>query len=73
METPTKSYASKEAKLKELHAQKAKLKELEDELGVIESKIEKDEKLSREDIKFAAELGWLSAAAIAISSVVNSM
>lgn len=68
-----KTYASKEAKLKELQAQKTKLKELENELGIIESKIEKDEKLSREDIKFAAELGWLSAAAIAISSVVNSM
>ena len=73
METATKTYANKEAKLKELNAQRAKLKELEKELDIVEEKLEKDEELSKDDLKFAANLGWLSAAAVAISAVVNSL
>jgi hypothetical protein len=49
------------------------LKELQSELDVIESKIKKDEKLSREDIKFVGELGWLSAAAATIASIAASI
>ena len=73
METNTKMYDSKQAKLKELHAQQAKLKELQAELDVIESKLEKDQMLSKEDVKFAAELGWLSTAAVAIASIASSV
>jgi hypothetical protein len=73
----TKSKANlletKQEKLKELHAQKAKLQELQTELEVIETKIENDEKLSREDVKFVGELGWLSAAAVAIASIATSL
>jgi hypothetical protein len=67
------SLTSKQEKLKELHAQQKKLKELQDELDVMESKIKNDEKLSREDVKFAGELGWLSAAAVAIAAIASSI
>jgi len=64
---------TKQVKLKELHAQQEKLKELQSELGVIESKIKNNEKLSKEDTKFIGELGWLSAAAVAIASIAASI
>jgi len=47
--------------------------ELQSELNVIESKIKNNEKLSREDIKFIGELGWLSAAAVTIAAVAASL
>jgi len=73
MKSKAKTSQSKQEKLNELHAQQEKLQKLQDELGVIESKIEKDEKLSKEDVKFAAELGWLSAAAVTIASIATSV
>jgi predicted phage-related endonuclease len=75
MEANSKANISetKQEKLKELHAQQVKLKELQDELGVIESKIKNNEKLSSEDTKFIGELGWLSAAAVAIASIAASI
>jgi DNA repair exonuclease SbcCD ATPase subunit len=80
METATiekKSKASeletKREKLKELHVQQNKLKELQSELDIIESKIKNNEKLSEEDTKFIGNLGWLSAAAVAIASIAASM
>lgn len=68
-----KSLESKQEKLRELHAQQEKLKELQSELDVMESKIKNDEKLSREDIKFLGELGWLSAAAVTIAALASSV
>jgi hypothetical protein len=75
MNTKTQAHAvqNKQDKLKELQAQKEKLKELQSELEIIESKIKNDEKLSREDLKFAGNLGWLSAAAVAIASIAASV
>ena len=73
MDTNAKAYESTQEKLKALHAQQAKLKELQAELDVMERKLKKDEKLSKEDLKFAAELGWLSAAAVTISTIANSI
>jgi predicted phage-related endonuclease len=64
---------TKQEKLDELHAQQAKLKHLQSELDVIESKIENGEELSKDEVKFAAELGWLSAAAVAIATVATSI
>jgi uncharacterized coiled-coil DUF342 family protein len=64
---------TKQVKLEELHTQQKKLKELQSELGVIESKIKNNEKLSMEDTKFIGELGWLSAAAVAIASIAASV
>jgi hypothetical protein len=64
---------AKREKLKELHAQQDKLKELQSELDIIESKIKNNEKLSKEDTKFIAELGWLSAAAVTIASIAASV
>jgi hypothetical protein len=60
-------------KLEEIHAQQAKLRKLQSELDVMESKLEKGEKLSEDDVKFTAELGWLSAAAVAITAIATSI
>ena len=60
-------------KLEEIHTQQAKLRELQSELDVMESKLEKGEKLSEDDVKFTAELGWLSAAAVAIVAVATTI
>jgi hypothetical protein len=60
-------------KLEEIHAQQAKLRELQSELDVMESKLEKGEKLSEDDVKFTANLGWLSAAAVAITAIATSI
>ena len=75
METTLKANSSKtkEERLEELHIQQAKLKELQSELDVMESKISHDERLSREDIKFVGELGWLSAAAVTIATIASSL
>ena len=67
------SFETKEESLKELHIQQAKLKELQSELAVMESKISHDERLSKEDIKFVGELGWLSAAAVTIATIATSL
>jgi hypothetical protein len=69
----TNALEAKREKLKELHAQQEKLKELQSELDIMEAKIKNNEKLSKEDTKFIGELGWLSAAAVAIASVAASL
>lgn len=50
-----------------------KVGELQSELNVIESKIKNNQALSEEDIKYVAELGWLSAAAVTIASIAASV
>jgi hypothetical protein len=64
---------STKKKLEEIHTQQAKLKKLQSDLDAVESKMEKGEKLSEDDVKFTAELGWLSAAAVAIVAVASSI
>jgi hypothetical protein len=49
-----------------------KLKELQFELDVVKSKIKNNEKLTEKDIKFVGELGWLSAATIAIARIAGT-
>jgi hypothetical protein len=75
METKSKAnvFEAKQEKLKELHTQQEKLKKLQAELDVMEAKINNDEKLSREDVKFVGELGWLSAAAVTIAAIASSV
>ena len=75
METKSKTdvLQSKQEKLKELRIQREKLKELQAELDVIESKINNNERLSKEDTKFIGDLGWLSAAAVTIAAIASSM
>jgi hypothetical protein len=68
-----KLQSSTREKLEEIHAQQAKLRELQSELDVMESKLEKGEKLSEDDVKFTAELGWLSAAAVAIAAIATTI
>ncbi len=65
--------ADKQIILKDLHAEQKKLKELQTELDAIESKINNNVKLSKEETKFIGELGWLSAAAVAIVSIASSV
>jgi hypothetical protein len=43
------------------------------ESNAIGSKIKDNEKLSREDIKFIGELGWLGAAAVTIAAIAASV
>ena len=75
METKSKAtmFETQQEKLRELHVQQQKLKKLQSELDAIESKISNNEKLSKEDVKFAAELGWLSTAAVTIASIAASI
>jgi uncharacterized coiled-coil DUF342 family protein len=47
--------------------------EPQSELNAIESKIKDNEKMSREDIKFIGELGWLGAAAVTIAAIAASV
>lgn len=68
-----KLQSSTREKLEAVHAQQAKLHELQSELDVIETKLEKGEKLSEDEVKFTAELGWLSAAAVAIAAIATSI
>ncbi|MGA7595573.1 MAG: hypothetical protein WCA64_10300 [Gallionella sp.] len=68
-----KLQGSTREKLEEIHFQQAKLRKLQSELDAMESKMEKGKKLSEADVKFTAELGWLSAAAVAIAAVATSI
>jgi uncharacterized coiled-coil DUF342 family protein len=47
--------------------------EPQSESNAIGSKIKDNEKLSREDIKFIGELGWLGAAAVTIAAIAASV
>jgi len=42
-------------------------------LNANESKIKDNERMSREDIKFIGELGWLGAAAVTIAAIAASV
>ena len=66
-------FKTRQEKLNELSAQQGKLRQLQSELNVLEAKIKNDQKLSKEDTKFVAELGWLAAAAITIAAIADSM
>ena len=66
-------FKTRQEKLNELSAQQGKLKQLQSELNVLEAKIKSDQKLSKEDTKFVAELGWLAAAAVTIAAIADSM
>ncbi len=58
---------------KKYYTQQAKLRKSPSELDVMESKLEKGEKLPEDDVKFTAELGWLSAVAVAIAAVAATI
>ncbi len=66
-------FKTRQEKLNELSAQQEKLKQLQSELNVLEAKIKNDEKPSKEDTKFVAELGWLAAAAVTIAAIADSI
>ena len=66
-------FKTRQEKLNELGAQQSKLKQLQSELNALETKIKNDQKLSKEDTKFVAELGWLAAAAVTIAAIADSM
>lgn len=60
---------SQQEKLKEIQAQQEKLKKLQVELEKLNAKVEKDEKLTPDEVAYFGELGWLSAAAVAIAAI----
>ena len=66
-------FKTRQEKLNELSAQQGKLRQLQSELNMLEAKIKNDQKLSKEDTKFVAELGWLAAAAVTIAAIADSM
>ncbi len=47
--------------------------EQQSELDVFETKIENNQTMSKDDVRFIGELGWLSAAAVAIAGVAASV
>lgn len=69
----TKLRIVQQEKLKELQAQQKNLKELKADLERINEKIRKNEKLSVDDTKFIAELGWLTALSVTIASIASSL
>lgn len=73
VESKTSLFESKQDKLNELRNQQEKLKALQSELAALESKIKNNEGPAKEDLKFVAELGWLSAAAVTIALIADSM
>jgi hypothetical protein len=62
---------SQQEKLKEIQAQQENLKKLQTELEMLNSKVEKDEKLTPDEVAYFGELGWLSAAAVAIAAIAT--
>ena len=60
-------------KLKELKAQEKNLKKLQDELEKINSKIKNKTELSRDDLAFLSELGWLAALAVTITGIAANI
>ena len=66
-------FKTRQEKLDELNAQQEKLQQLQSELSALESKIKNDEKLSKDDTNFVAELGWLAAVAVTIAAIADSI
>lgn len=56
-------------KLNEIQAHQENLKKLQAELDKLSSKIETDDNLTQDEVKYIAELGWLSAAAVTIAAI----
>jgi predicted nuclease with TOPRIM domain len=75
METISASNVVKaqQQKLIEIQAQQEKLKILQVELGRLNEKIEKNEKLTPDESAYLGQLGWLSAAAVTIASIAASL
>jgi TolA-binding protein len=59
--------------LKELKAQEKNLKKLQEELARINLKIKNKDDLSKDDIEYLRQLGWLGALAIAITSIAANI
>ena len=57
----------------ELQAQQDNLKKLQEELSGIKAKLQKKETLTQDEIKYIGELGWLSALAVTIAALANSI
>jgi hypothetical protein len=53
--------------------QHEKLKEIQEHQEKLNAKVEKNEKLTSDDVVYLGELGWLSAAAVAIAAIAASL
>lgn len=65
--------AVQQDKLKELESQQENLQKLKSELERINAKLNKHEKLSADDTKYLANLGWLSALSVTIASLAVTL
>jgi hypothetical protein len=54
-------------------ASQQKVEELQSELDVIEKKEKNNQALSGDDVKFVGELGWLTAAAVLVTSIAAGL
>lgn len=50
-----------------------KVRELQSELNVIEKKVKNNQALSEDDVKFVGQLGWISAAAVLVTSLAAGL
>lgn len=73
METKPNLPADKQEKLIEIQAQQEKLRKLQSELSNLNTKVEKSEKLTTDELEYLGELGWLSAAAVTIAAIASGL
>lgn len=59
--------------LKQLQAQQENVKNLQSQLASINAKLQKQEKLSDDEIKFMGNLGWLTGLSVAITALAASL
>ena len=50
-----------------------KVGELQSELNDIEKKVKNNQALSEDDVKFVGQLGWISAAAVLVTSLAAGL
>jgi hypothetical protein len=50
-----------------------KVRELQSELNVIQTKVTNNQALSEDDVKFVGQLGWISAAAVLVTSLAAGL
>jgi hypothetical protein len=50
-----------------------KVRELQSELNVIKTKVTNNQALSEDDVKFVGQLGWISAAAVLVTSLAAGL
>jgi hypothetical protein len=63
--------ANKKATVTDVSQQK--VSELQSELNVIKKKVKENQVLSEDEVKFVGQLGWISAAAVLVTSLAAGL